>query len=462
MHRALLLLALASAPLLSAKTTAQVAPADAPSPAATPNGPAGAPAPAPAPPPGSPDALRQPPPAPAVRAPWLDARVRDIKDPELAEETKALETLRREKNRIEAELALDDTKRRVALAPVAEERIRLESERALRLARLAAKNADLDAEKTRLERKLAALNADYTLKSADKTARLRDLEAEGRAIRASDELATAKARDELALRKARDEADRLVKPSVAYPEDPVVDGVLRISDRRIPFNGVVTDTLADFVIARLAFYNRKDAKAPVFIVIDNSPGGSVFAELRILRAMESSAAPVYVVVKQAAASCAAITATMAKKSFCYPDTRLLHHQMSSGNRGNMTQLRENMRFTEDLYNRTFLPIVKKLGYPDSAAFEKDMYAHVSTGDWVVFGDEAVRRKWVDVLVERMVEDGVNELPEEPESLRAVIPAFAEGTEMKRDPSGRVYFQLPALAMPGDAWVLDDPDGRFHP
>lgn len=450
LYRPSLLLALAVAPFAVAKTAAQETPAPAVQPGEPP-APAAQPAPAPAP------AFKAPGAPPAV---WLERLALENKDPELAADRKALENLREEKSLLEADLALADTKRRSEIAPLVEARVKVEQDRALKFARAGVTATESAVEKARLERELAALTAKANLQLAERSGRLRDLENESRAIKAESELAVAKPVAETALRKARLEADRIAKAPTDYPLDPVIDGTLHISDRRIPFNGVVTNRLADLVVSRIAFFNNKDATKPIFVVIDNSPGGAVFAELRILRAFESSKAPIIVVVKQAAASCAAITATLAPRSYCYPHTRILHHQMSSGNGGNMTRMREAMRLTEEIYESTFAPVYKKLGYPSAAAFEKDMYKHASSGDWVCFGDEAARRKWVGTTVERMVETGADEIaPENPGE--EIMPAFAQGCEMKRDADGRVYYRLPALTEPGDFWAIDDPEGLFR-
>ena len=103
-----------------------------------------------------------------------------------------------------------------------------------------------------------------------------------------------------------------------------------ISDRRIPLNGPITNETADYVTTRIHFFNNKDPKLPIFIVIDDSPGGSVMAGYRILKAMEGSDAPVHVVVKSFAASMAAAIATLAKHSYAYPNAVILHHQISAG------------------------------------------------------------------------------------------------------------------------------------
>ena len=408
---------------------------------------------------------RRNPPGPPCRspsvskAPWLDAEALGNRDPELAAERRKTALLKREKALLEAELALADSKRRAELAPLYEERAKLDAERALRVARLAAKNAGADAEKARLDRLYALASAVAGAKMNDRSNALRELEAEGRLLKAEGDNALAADSARLAIYKATDDADRvLAKPEVAYPDDPLKDGTLTISDRRIPFNGVVTDELADFVTSRIDFYNNADAKKPIFIVIDSSPGGSVMAGYRILQAMKGSRAPVFVVVKQFAASMAAITTTMATRSFCYPDTVILHHQMSSGFQGNMTVLAENEAFVKDLFERIFGPVYRKLGYKDSKAFVADMYAHFRSGDWLAFGDEAARMKWVTDTVARIEETGVREIPSDAPA--PAVPVFASGCVEKRDENGRVYYELPLPRSSGDVWVLDDPQHRF--
>ena len=89
-------------------------------------------------------------------------------------------------------------------------------------------------------------------------------------------------------------------------ENPHQGDTLVISDRRIALNGPISFETSDYISSRLNYFNNKDAALPIFIVIDNSPGGSVMAGYNILKSMESSQAPVYVVVKSFAASMAAI------------------------------------------------------------------------------------------------------------------------------------------------------------
>ena len=85
------------------------------------------------------------------------------------------------------------------------------------------------------------------------------------------------------------------------------------------------------------------------------------AGYNILKSMESSQAPVYVVVKSFAASMAACITTCADKSFAYPNAVILHHQISSGSFGNLTIQRENLAEIEEWWRRLAEPVAKKMG-----------------------------------------------------------------------------------------------------
>lgn len=397
----------------------------------------------------------------AIDTSRLDSQALESKDPALEADRKAIESLKQEKSLLEARIALAETKRRKELFPATEERSRIEAERAMLSVRETARDADAEMEKAGLERKLSLANADAGAKLAEKTAKIRVLETEARIMKARNEADQTAASTRIAMLKARDEARRAVEAKQEYPLDPLKDGVLSISDRRIPFNGVVTEDLADFVTDRIAFYNNADATKPIFIVIDSSPGGSVMAGYRILNAMKSSKAPVFVVVRQYAASMAALTTTSAVRSFVYPGTIILHHQMSTGFQGNMRGLRESMTFADDLFERIFRPVYTKIGYKDSKTFVEDMYKNFNSGDWLAFGDEAKRMHWVTDTVTQIRETSVRENTPGDEVGRTGGNFFSQGAELKHDENGKAYYRLPALLAPGDAWDLYDPQGVFR-
>ena len=428
---------LALALLLAAGASAQQAPA---TPAAAPATPAASPPPA----------------APAAEAP---AEVRAMQ--------KETERLRAEAARIQAELALAEAKRNESLAAVTAETAKLAAEKALRAARAGAEAAAAEEEKARLERAAALEAARLSARLAERNNRIRELETEAKQLQLESANALARINADLARYQKEEEARKVApRAQPRYLKDPLVDGTLVISDRRIPLNGPVTDQLAELVCSRIAFYNNQSAEHPIFIVIDNSPGGSIAAGYQIQKAMASSKAPVYVVVKGFAASMAAVITTLAERSYCYPNTILLHHQASTAfNRSNMTVLKEQLAFVQTWFERLAKPVAAKMGIT-LEEFVRQMYANDSTGDWQVFGDRAKELKWVDVVVERIEESAILDvLPARPAAGQAqpvpARPASQFGVELKADAQGKSFYELPPLANPFDAYWIYDPQGVYR-
>ena len=126
----------------------------------------------------------------------------------------------------------------------------------------------------------------------------------------------AELRAKLTEREKELELADIVEERPVYLKEPMqANGDLVISDRRIPLNGLITMETAEFVCSRIDFYNNKNKEFPIFIVIDDSPGGSVMAGYKIVKSMQSSVAPVYVVVKSFAASMAAAICALAPRSY---------------------------------------------------------------------------------------------------------------------------------------------------
>ncbi len=347
---------------------------------------------------------------------------------------------------VRTRLDLAESQRRQAKQASDLEIKKIEMENRIRQLKTDAAGAMDDAEKSQLNLKTSIANVKATLASGEKDARRAEFEADVK-------LASAQAAVEYARLEKVGEIARLQKKviettsgKIEYPLEPLAAGVLRISDRRIPFNGIVDETLAKFVCDRIAFYNALDKNAPIFIVIDRSPGGSVMSGYQILQAMESSQAPVYVVVKGYAASMAAIITTMAKQSYVYPQTVVLHHQASTSLSGNQTQLEQQLKWSKIWCDRIFVKVANKMGITVDE-FVSKMYAAVSTGDWKVLGTEAVKLKWVTHVVDRMTEEGVNNTAAVP-ALGAIKPDGLNGTTA-----------LNPLT-PFDIWWIYDPSTEF--
>ena len=257
----------------------------------------------------------------------------------------------------------------------------------------------------------------------------------------------AEARHALEVAEARRLADATVTSSVQYRAEPFVDGVLHVSDRRIPLNGVIDDALADRVTDAIAFFNNRSRELPIFLVIDSSPGGSVMAGTRIVRAMQSSEAPVHVLVKSYAASMAAVLVTTADHSYAYPNAILLHHQLWAMTTGNIRQTERNLAMMQEWDRRLVEPICAKIGMTQEQ-FVAAMYAHDPDGDWSEFADEAARLGWVGHVVKDVREEGVSALGDAREQVGTRVSLTRPTAAISID-------DLPPLG-PFDAWFVHAP------
>ena len=246
-----------------------------------------------------------------------------------------------------------------------------------------------------------------------------------------------------------------------YLQNPLKeDGTVVISDRRIPLNGIITNTTADFITSRIQYWNNKDRELPIFIVIDSSPGGSVMAGYRILKSMESSDAPVHVVVKSFAASMTAAITTLAEESYAYPNAVMLHHQISSMVVGqlNLTQQREFHEESQRWWTRLGNPIAEKMGITTDELI-KQMYARSSSGDWSEFAEQAKDLKWVNHIVNGIDETSVNKNPDT-ESAKPNEPESPNALVEEVDSNGQPFAWLPRLN-PKDVYFIYNPDGYYR-
>ena len=356
------------------------------------------------------------------------------------------------KNKLDAERLLAETNAmRSEISKLKTEREllteKLAYETAKRQSAKAEASARLDAEKEALteQGELAKLKADK-------------LTNELKAIQTEAALETSRLQGDIARIETTEKRSKFADAKPVYLDKPLRDdGVLVISDRRIPLNGMIIPATADFVTSRIDYWNNKDNKLPIFIVIDDCPGGSVMAGYRILKSMEASEAPVHVVVKSFAASMAACITTLAKESYCYPNSLILHHQISSQitfARLNLTQQKEFYQESQRWWERLATPVATKMGVTTDE-FIKQMYGKSSTGDWSEFGDKANELKWVNHIV-----TGIEETSQvrDPDSAEKPKPAVVLNEEVDTD--GKLYSYLPRLN-PKDVYFLYNPDGYYR-
>ena len=264
------------------------------------------------------------------------------------------------------------------------------------------------------------------------------------------ELATVQAK--VQKRDSNEQWKDRVNAEIDYRSQPFVDGVLYISDRRIDMDGPIISGVADYVCERIDYYNNQSHEEPIFLVIDNCPGGSVMEGYRIVKAIESSKAPVHVIVKSFAASMAAVITTLAPHSYAYPNAILLHHQMSSMMGGNMTDIEQQVETLKEWERRLAEPVAKKMGI-SVAEFKKRMYEAKKSGDWEEFADQAQKLKWVDNIAQEIREEGVRKKPADQ------LPKPWWWGLFAKDDQGQTYVNLPPPA-PMDAYMLYNPN-RFY-
>ncbi len=316
----------------------------------------------------------------------------------------------------------------------------------------------------RIENEIARekLNAEQIKADAEKLRKdtiVQELDFQSRKLRQESDIAdnkTVAIKADLDLREKKEIWRKQANREPDYEKNPFKNGVLTVSDRRIALDGPIVYGTADFVTERIHYFNNKSEEYPIFLVIDRSPGGSVMEGYRILKAMQTSKAPVHVVVKSYAASMAATIATLAPHSYAYPNAVILHHQIWSVLFGNPTQQKQQLDVLKEWDRRLREPIAKKMG-TSMEKFTAEMYKQNVDGDWEEFADAAAKLKWIDYVVNEIRETGILK---EPEVKVEDKPKLAYGLAEESDAKGDRFVRLPRLQH-ADAYFLYNRDGYYR-
>lgn len=239
----------------------------------------------------------------------------------------------------------------------------------------------------------------------------------------------------------------IVTNKVKYTYDPfdAENGILKVSDRVILMPSVIWSGTGKDIMRKINFYaNQNDY--PIFLIIDMCMGGMLFEGQLIMKAVEQSKVPVYVVLKTFAASMAAIIITRAKHSFVYPNAMILHHQAMVGMGGNPTQIEGQLRFLKEINQQIFKPIIKKMNLKsinNMEDFAKMMYRKNIDGDWIEFGDNAVKKyNWANKVVNYIEEFNDNVEEEKSNGLKFILSHKNTGKQNKEIlyiPNGASYY-----------------------
>ncbi|MEM7015366.1 MAG: ATP-dependent Clp protease proteolytic subunit [Verrucomicrobiota bacterium] len=387
----------------------------------------------------------------------------DEKDPAVVALKKEVELLNLERDKLLAENSIAEAQLKKELA---ERKAQIERDK-LELEETQAAERSDEFAKLKAQLEMMQLEAQIAKAESDETM--------SRLKKSEDELKAQVSRLNYEIQQKDKEKQRgdYADQKPVYLEEPLQGGTLIISDRRIELNGVISSRTSSHISERINYYNNSSVEYPIFIVIDDSPGGSVMAGYKILKSMESSEAPVYVVVKSYAASMAAVITALADDSFAYPNAILLQHQLSGFLAGNRTELQEEVAETEEWWVRLAKPVSDKMGITLDD-FVKQMYEEQSTGDWDEFADDAIELKWVNNIVDEIRETGLVKNPDAAKSTVTITPKVGvaiaasggedfvdeAGLRYTADERGRPICILPRIN-PHDRWWLHNPDGYFR-
>ncbi len=184
-----------------------------------------------------------------------------------------------------------------------------------------------------------------------------------------------------------------------YTNEPLREGVLTVSDRIVRLDGEIASGVGDEIVREIDRYVDIDPKAPIFLLIDSSPGGSVFEGLRILDAIRASPAPVYVVANKYACSMAALLVSLTDHSVILPSTIILHHEMRVQDppSGSVRQQRELVERLSETSALLLNPLAERMKTTPEALTE-EFYKRDVDGDWLERGEKAVALGWARHVV----------------------------------------------------------------
>jgi ATP-dependent Clp protease protease subunit len=130
---------------------------------------------------------------------------------------------------------------------------------------------------------------------------------------------------------------------------------------------------------------------PIYLFID-SPGGEVFAGIKIVDAMQASKRPIYTVDIGMAASMAAWIESFGVKRYMLPHATLMYHNASGGVEGDVVRDRSQLDYLDKVILGMNSNVSKRSGVPLETLLLKE------NSEWWLTADEALTNHLVDGLV----------------------------------------------------------------
>ena len=149
-------------------------------------------------------------------------------------------------------------------------------------------------------------------------------------------------------------------------------------------------------------FNNKMASAQstgqkVVPVIIDSYGGQVYSLMSMISSIKSSDLPVATIVEGKAMSCGAVLLSFGEEGmrFADPDATIMIHDVSSGGRGKIEELKADVAEADRLDEKIFTMMARNCGKKDDY-FKKKVF-NKKHADWFMDGAEAKRHGLVNHL-----------------------------------------------------------------
>jgi ATP-dependent Clp protease protease subunit len=166
-----------------------------------------------------------------------------------------------------------------------------------------------------------------------------------------------------------------------------------LKERIIFIGGIITDAVANAVIAQLLFLEHEDSKKDITIYL-NTPGGSVTAGLAIYDTMQYVKPKISTVCVGLAASMGAVLLAAGSKGkrFALPNSEIMLHQVMGGAEGQAVEVEITARHIIKIKDRINQILAKHTSQPISK-IEKD-----TDRDFYLSSEEAKKYGLIDQII----------------------------------------------------------------
>jgi ATP-dependent Clp protease protease subunit len=135
----------------------------------------------------------------------------------------------------------------------------------------------------------------------------------------------------------------------------------------------------------------------VIPVIIDSYGGQVYSLMSMIASIKSSELPVATIVEGKAMSCGAVLLSFGEQGlrFADPDATIMIHDVSSGGRGKIEELKADVAEADRLDEKIFTMMARNCGKKDDY-FKKKVF-NKKHADWFMSAEEAKKHGLVNQL-----------------------------------------------------------------